>query len=142
MTDQLTATTAEPTVVGRISHATVTIDRPDRSTLASRRCGDNSLGTKRSVATCPTGSVVVLVGAGHGFGAGADIDELPDDPDECHQVHLRAELEIARCPKPVIVAINGHRVGGGCETAVAADLRFGIPRRPAAGVPTLRRRRR
>ena len=70
---------------------------------------------------------VVLYGGERVFAAGADILEMK----ELSYVDMltRAEvlqdcfLTVARIPKPVIAAINGYALGGGCELAMCADFR-------------------
>ncbi len=109
--------------------AIVTIDRPDAMnaldvpTLSSMR--DVLLGLRDD----PDARVIVLTGAGdRAFAAGADIKYMSDlDPAGAkawgqlgHSVsHL---LETSR--RPAIAAVNGFALGGGCELALACDIRY------------------
>jgi enoyl-CoA hydratase len=79
---------------------------------------------------------VVLTGGERAFAAGADIKEFPLQTSATQIVEERAELfdAIARFPKPLIAAVNGYALGGGCEVAMACDIiiagetaRFGQP---------------
>ncbi|MEY2683017.1 MAG: putative enoyl-CoA hydratase echA8 [Pseudomonadota bacterium] len=80
--------------------------------------------------------VVVLAGHERAFCAGADLGEYVDaTPVELAQ--RRMDLlwgAVAQCQKPVIAAVRGHALGGGCELAMHADIvvagrsaRFGQP---------------
>jgi len=72
---------------------------------------------------------VVLTGSGEkAFVAGADISELARlSPTEARQVAQKGQLmcdSIAGLEKPVIAAINGFALGGGCELAMACTIRI------------------
>ncbi|MDC8803279.1 2,3-dehydroadipyl-CoA hydratase [Halomonas pacifica] len=69
---------------------------------------------------------VVLTGSRRAFAAGADINEMAERDlvgmlDDPRQRHWAA---IARFSKPVVAAINGFTLGGGCELAMHADIRI------------------
>jgi enoyl-CoA hydratase len=73
--------------------------------------------------------VVILTGAGdRSFVAGADINELAVQSPPGGREHARRGQQvfdrIARLGKPVIAAVNGFALGGGCELAMACTLRI------------------
>jgi enoyl-CoA hydratase len=81
---------------------------------------------------------VVLTGAGKAFVAGADIGEMKDfSALEAEAFAVRGQAiaeKITRLAAPVIAAVNGYALGGGCELAMACDIvlagpyaRFGQP---------------
>lgn len=88
---------------------------------------------------------VILTGAGtKAFAAGADISEfLALTPGTGREMSLRGHdvfFAIERFPKPVIAAVNGFALGGGCELAMACHIRiasenarFGQPE-PSLGI--------
>jgi enoyl-CoA hydratase len=76
----------------------------------------------------PEVRVVVVTGAGRAFCAGADIKEwreptsIVEDREE--RMHVNFWQVMSRCEVPIIAAINGYALGGGCELAMCCDVRI------------------
>lgn len=72
--------------------------------------------------------LLILTGAGKAFVAGADIAEMADKtPEEGEQFSLLGQNifnRIESLDMPVIAAVNGYALGGGCELAMACDFRI------------------
>lgn len=71
---------------------------------------------------------VVLTGAGRAFSAGVDLRRIVDGgipyAEEFLPALSEAFLAVFDCPRPVVAAVNGHALAGGCVIAAAADLRL------------------
>jgi enoyl-CoA hydratase/carnithine racemase len=69
-------------------------------------------------------NAVVLTGGDEAFAAGADLKEMATATStEMLLRHTeRYWNAISQCPKPVIAAVNGYALGGGCELAMHADI--------------------
>ncbi|MFO7694916.1 MAG: enoyl-CoA hydratase-related protein [Vicinamibacterales bacterium] len=109
--------------------ATVTVNRPkvlnalNAATLAELGEAMRALQADDAV------RVVVLTGAGEkAFVAGADINELatltPDEGKARAELGQRVFDLVERLGKPVIAAVNGFALGGGCELAMACTVRL------------------
>jgi len=111
----------------------VTIDRPDAMNALDVATLTELRDRLRELAADPAARVVVLTGAGdRAFIAGADIKYMSGlDAEGAREWgalgHEAGEL-LETMPKPTIAAINGFALGGGCELALACDLRYASSR--------------
>src|SRR5207248_10047841 len=83
----------------------------------------------RSLTDDPSGAVVLTRGD-RLFAAGADISEFgrPDEAERIGDLFLRALCAVADIPRVRIAAVSGVALGGGCELALACDLRIASSR--------------
>jgi enoyl-CoA hydratase/carnithine racemase len=103
--------------------ATVTLCNPAKRNAMTPAMWRELPGLLAAPAADPQVRVLVLTGQGDTFCAGADIGSLLQDTAP-RELAGAAEEALAAFPKPTIAAVRGHCVGGGCQLAVACDLRF------------------
>jgi enoyl-CoA hydratase len=108
--------------------ATLTVNRPDKlnalndATIAELGHAIDEIRVDDSIGG------VIVTGAGRAFVAGADISELSSQTPVLAKARARAGQDVFRrfetCPKPIIAAVNGFALGGGCELAMACHVRI------------------
>ncbi|HEX9697066.1 MAG TPA: enoyl-CoA hydratase-related protein [Actinomycetota bacterium] len=108
--------------------STITINRPEAANCLSRATLDELAAAIAAVAADDDCRAVVLTGAGDkAFSAGADLKERATMNDDQVRDFVRTIRDTAtalsRLPQPAIAAINGVAFGGGCELALACDIR-------------------
>ncbi|WBB78925.1 enoyl-CoA hydratase/isomerase family protein [Micromonospora sp. WMMD882] len=115
--------------------ATVTISNPARRNAMTHEMWRRLPVLLDRVEADPAVRALVLTGAGDTFCAGADLADLGETLALGDAgVAVAAEERLAAFAKPTIAAVRGACVGGGCQLAVACDLRivaadarFGVP---------------
>ena len=119
--------------------ATITIDRQDKLNALNPQVVGQLDRAFESVRSDPDVGGVILTGAGNkAFVAGADIGVLAEMDSLTGVQVSRDGQEVLRrietFPKPVVAAVGGYALGGGCELAIACHLRiasenarFGLP---------------
>ena len=118
--------------VERLGHAAIiVIDRPQAQNAISRPTMAE-LGAALDEVAASDARVVALRGAGERvFVSGGDLKELASIRTEAEAqamaMTMRTLLDrVASLPVPVVAALNGHAFGGGCEVAMACDIRLAV----------------
>lgn len=120
----------------------VRLDRPDRLNAIGRQTVQDLRDACELLSADPTVAAVVFTGEGRAFSAGADISEISalEGPGEflgfIEEIQGAYDL-IDELAKPTIAAVNGIAFGGGCELAIACDLRV-MADDAALGVPEVK----
>jgi len=109
--------------------AVVTIDRQEALNALDVETLTELRDRLRELAADEDTRVVILTGAGEkAFVAGADIKYMSglgvEEAREWGGLGHEAGLLLETMPKPTIAAVNGFALGGGCELALACDLRY------------------
>ena len=105
--------------------ATVRLARPPVN-AQNRRFREEIIAVFDTLSDSPEVRAVVLTGEGKTFSAGADLKERPSQEVGAYPRHNRIVREsfnaVMECEKPIIAAINGAAIGGGCVLALCCDI--------------------
>ncbi len=108
--------------------AYVTVNRPKALNALSKDVLSELMSAFAEVDKDPAVQVAILTGEGRAFVAGADISQMVDlsgiDGQQMMKDGAKVMDFIEGIDKPVIGAINGFALGGGCELAMACDMRI------------------
>ena len=132
--------------VGRI-----TLNRPEKRNAFTRELPHDLSASLDRAAEESDVRVVVISGAGQDFCSGMDLALLAEDAAKGVDSHIRTARALVRLylsvrnhPKPVIAAVRGRALGGGCGLAMACDLvlaaesaQFGYPEVNVGFVPAI-----
>jgi enoyl-CoA hydratase len=123
------------------------LDRPDKLNAMPRSFWAELRDQVAALEADERVRVVVVHGAGRCFSVGGDIDDFGNiggvaDRRAYMREALGAFRALEELPKPVIAAVHGHALGGGCELTLACDIvvadetaRFGTPESAVGLVP-------
>ncbi|OGS49421.1 MAG: crotonase [Euryarchaeota archaeon RBG_16_68_13] len=113
--------------------AIVTVNRPEALNALNSKVLQELVMTFEHLAGAHDVRAIILTGAGEkAFVAGADIKEMSKltglEMQKFSEMGRRLGDLMGGCSKPIIAAINGYALGGGCELAMACDIRIASDR--------------
>lgn len=113
--------------------ATITLNRPDKRNAISARMIEELVAVLNELET-GNARVGIITGAGKAFCAGMDLDGLrslaaqtPEENVEDSRRMAKMFYRIFSFPKPLIAAVNGAAIAGGCGIATLADFTLAVP---------------
>jgi enoyl-CoA hydratase len=109
--------------------ATITINRPDKLNALNKFVFDDLEAALKHLSTENSAKAIIITGAGEkAFVAGADISEFNslsrEDAISLSQRGQAIFATIENSSKPIVAAVNGFALGGGCELAMACHFRL------------------
>jgi methylglutaconyl-CoA hydratase len=113
--------------------ATITLNRPEKRNAISATMMDELLAALGEAEAGPE-RVAIITGSGKAFCAGMDLEGLRALAAQTTVEHLQDSRRMAKMfyrvysfPKPVIAAVNGAAIAGGCGIATLADFTLAVP---------------
>lgn len=102
----------------------LTINRPRKANSLSVELVDRLCGTLEAARADDAVRCIVLTGSDKLFSAGSDISGMVERGIDWYldETRIRRWFEIQDFPKPIVAAVNGGAIGGGCELAMLCDI--------------------
>lgn len=114
--------------------ATLTLNRPDKRNAISTPMIEDLVAALTSAEEDRSVRVVILTGAGKAFCSGMDLDSLQGLAEQTPEQNLADSRRMAKMfhlvygfPKPLITAVNGAAIAGGCGLATLSDFTLAVP---------------
>ncbi|WP_409291165.1 enoyl-CoA hydratase-related protein [Peribacillus sp. SCS-37] len=107
--------------------AYITMNRPDRLNAFNAELNGELQAAFKQASRASDVRALVITGAGRAFCAGQDLEGVSHEMDHGEVLRTRYNpmlLELDRCEKPVIAAVNGAAAGAGMSLALACDFRI------------------
>jgi enoyl-CoA hydratase len=102
----------------------ITLNRPKQLNALNRQLAEETLATLKAFDADPDIGAIVITGSPRAFAAGADIEEMAEKSfaDFYMDDFLSPWDEVKMISKPIIAAVSGFALGGGCELALLCDF--------------------
>ncbi len=114
--------------------ATITLNRPEKRNAISTPMIEDLFAALDTAASERSIRVVILTGAGKAFCSGMDLETLQEVAKQTPAENLGDSRRMARMfrlvysfPKPLITAVNGAAIAGGCGLATLSDFTLAVP---------------